>query len=622
MKYQSFKKQKPILGLLKRLKKLAILLRFLLSLKIMILIGISSCSITGYEPAPIIPDAQKRPTNSLDEKSGSGSIQGETIYNNKNQFDRSDLRGIWIQAESISSKEKIDETINRVEAGDLNAVFALVFFNGQTMYESDVAKKHWKVEPNFNPLAYLVSKAHHRGIQVHAWFVMGLVGEGENSPLSENPDWALIGPDGKTTGWLNFTRPDVQQYITELMIEVVEEYGVDGLHFDYLRYPGSEWGFDSYSIDLFGDIYGINLNEMRFNDLPAYSEFEGNPLILPGNAQVLAKFVNGLPAVTLNSYGEGEVILLNWNASKRKTAIGSEIIARSLKRMLKSDENVYVFRSETNIKEYGDGSYENGLTWLSEIGFEPSTVNENEIDQLSPGSVVVLPNIYLMSDQTASQLAIFVNSGGGLIFVDGPTRSIFLPEIQSLTGMNMRGRYYKMDSLMVATKEHPIVPTSDRSQVLEEYRELDENWKSFRKERINQLIHVIYQRIKSEHPQVTISVTVTEDQESADREVLQDWQSWLAGEYIDLLIPRFYVEQVGELDRMIRDWQPVWRDYQVGVPGIKSYYKEDGSKIFKSPHQIIEELKRVESSLDGGFLIFDLDNLTDEQLQSLTEKSK
>ena len=46
------------------------------------------------------------------------------------------------------------------------------------------------------------------------------------------------------TGWLNFTRPDVRRFVGDLMLEAVSRYGVDGVHFDYTRYPGGAWGFD------------------------------------------------------------------------------------------------------------------------------------------------------------------------------------------------------------------------------------------------------------------------------------------------------------------------------------------------------------------------------------------
>ena len=61
--------------------------------------------------------------------------------------------------------------LKRVEAGHFNAIFVNVFVYGQALYHSDLLKKYEEVvEPDFDPLAYLVDEGHRRNIQVHAWW--------------------------------------------------------------------------------------------------------------------------------------------------------------------------------------------------------------------------------------------------------------------------------------------------------------------------------------------------------------------------------------------------------------------------------------------------------------------
>ncbi len=207
------------------------------------------------------------------------------------QVSSPELRGVWVQGRSIATREKIDEVLKQAEAGQFNAIFVDVFDSGRAMYPSRLTDQSDKVEPGFDPLAYLVPEAHRRHIQVQAWFAVGRIGDETGSPiLSRHPDWGLVGPDGGTIAWLNFARPDARQFMSYLMLEVVERYGVDGIHFDYTRYPGPEWGFDAYSITAFAQQYGLDLNQLRYADLPAYGQFEANPLTQPGTAQVLATF--------------------------------------------------------------------------------------------------------------------------------------------------------------------------------------------------------------------------------------------------------------------------------------------------------------------------------------------
>ena len=529
-----------------------------------------------------------------------------------------ELRGVWVQTKSITSPEKVEEVLRRVESGHFNAIFVNVFRAGEVVYDSRFAEKYDRIEPGFDPLALLVPEAHRRNIQVHAWFPAGRVGYQDTAPiLIEHPDWGLVGPDGKKTAWLNFTRPDVRQYISDLMLETVERYGVDGLHFDYTRYPSSEWGFDPYSIEAFTNLYNFDLNQLRYADLPAYGLFEGNPLINPKSAQVLATFANGVPAVTLNRYGEGEVVLINWDAGKRNVAVGSEIIQRSLRRMLDNGGQVFVLLSELTTKEYGQGNFETGMTWLQQLGWKPIEIHEDELTYLTSASVLVLPNVYLISPETGASLADFVQRGGGIIFIDGPTRSIDQKNIKAITGMNSRGRHFNESNLMISKGNHPLIPTSMRSANLKASETWDARWREFRQQGINLLIKNIYTRVKEKYPDIGITVTITSDKEKASQRYLQDWPDWLDGKYIDLLIPRGYVEEARDLNGVLVAWRPELKAHDPIAIGLKAYFSSDQAEDPKPPDQLLAEIKMVRKAGSAGIIIFDLEHMSDEQLKAL-----
>jgi hypothetical protein len=401
-------------------------------------------------------------------------------------------------------------------------------------------------------------------------------------------------------------------------METVEHYGVDGVHFDYTRYPGPEWGFDLYTIREFTDKYGIDLNQLRYSDLPAYGLFEGNPLTDSGLGQVLASFGNGIPAVVINRYGDGESILLNWKANQRTVAAASEIMQQSLQRMADPGEQIYILRSETNADEYGYGSFEQTMEWLAYLGWEPVGTSETEIEYLAAGSALVLPNVYLISGETAAHLADFVYRGGGVIFIDGPTRSIHLEEIRAITGMRSRGFYYKRYMLMTPIATHPLISVSQRDTKLESYQDWDTTWREFRKQGINNLILGIYERVKTKHPDVTVSVTITSDQDEAQDRYLQDWQTWLEDGYVDLLIPRGYVGGIDELHSVLDAWQPVILEYGPKITfGLITYTEQGQSYTTKPPEQLLTEFEMARRAGSNGVMIFDLGRMTDNQLSAL-----
>jgi uncharacterized lipoprotein YddW (UPF0748 family) len=526
-----------------------------------------------------------------------------------------DWRAAWVPAKSITSPQLIDQMLNRAGAAGLNRILVNVFYNGETLFDSSLAPKYPKVSAGFDPLAYLVPKAHDRGIKVDAWFLVGRVAGNDASPIiSAHPDWALVGPDGDTIPWLNFARPDVRQFVLDLMLETVDRYGVDGLHFDYLRYPGPSWGFDPYSIEAFNKAYGLDLNQLRYADLPAYGVFEGNRLTNPTTAQVLASFNDGLPAVTLNRYGEGQVMLLNWDADERFVAADSEIVRRGLRYMLPNGGRVYVFHSNPDSRGY----YEGAVRWMESLGWTPIEASESDLPSLTSPSVLVLSNAYVISPEAADALANYIQKGGQAIFIDGPSSSISLEPIQAITGMRSKAGYFSAYEILIPNGDSPLIPVSQRTSDLSYYRALDDKWMEFRQQSINALIQDVSSQAKKSNPNVLISVTITSDQEKANFTYLQDWQAWLEGGYVDVLIPRCYVDRPDQLLPVLEAWRPVISANQGKFAiGLIAFHENDPSSEVKPAPQLLTEMGIVGMAGSDGFVVFDLSRMSDEQLSAV-----
>ena len=67
--------------------------------------------------------------------------------------------------------------------------------------------------------------------------------------------------------------------------------------------------------------------------------------------------------------------------------------------------------------------------------------------------------------------------------------------------------------------------------------ELPEQWRSFRRAQLTALVVRLRTTAKSVRPAAIVSVAVTSDAESAERDNLQDWRTWAANEFIDALCP-------------------------------------------------------------------------------------
>ncbi len=528
------------------------------------------------------------------------------------------LRGAWVQAQSVLTEEDIEAIVEKAERGGFKQIFVGVFENGTTIYPSAVATQDGEVEIGFDPLAYIVQKAHEKGIQVHAWFEVGRVanGKGESAVIDAHPDWGLVGPEGQTMPWLNFTHPAARAFISDMVMEAVAR-GVDGIHFDYTRYPDSTWGFDEYSITAFNREHDFDLNELRYSALPVYGHFEGNALLQPVTAEVLARFSNGIPAVLLNQYGNGNALILNWNAAERTTAVGTEILNRAIEAFLGQGSQVSILRSETTIAEYGSDSFDATIDWVDSLGLNWAEVSSADVAGLDLTSVLLLPNVYLFSEAEAAQLAAFVSNGGSAIFIDGPTPSMELSDIRAVTGMLPLRNHFEARLQMTASVDHPLLPVSGRSEDIDTARTRNKQWFTFREAGINSLLSDVYEQVKAQHPDVLVSVTITSDQTQAQSDSLQNWQTWLDEGYIDILIPRAYEDTPKQVRATLKDWSSAARKYRRLTYGLIVYVENDGEAVSKSPEQLLEEINVVADSESNGYMIFDLDRLNAAQLNIL-----
>ncbi len=567
-------------------------------------------------PTATLPVATPSPART----SAAAPTAGGQALSDSKQIARNpqELRAAWVHDNSIATPDKIDEMIRRAELGHVNVIVANVFAQGMALYDSKLVSKHPEVQRNFDPLAYLVDQAHQRGIQVHAWFVNGPVEyKGKSNIIDQHPDWAIVGPDGKRMNWLNFERPDVRQFVSDLMWETVTRYGVDGVFFDFTRYPGPEWGFDPYSITAFNSSHEFNLEEMRYQDLPAYGYFEGASLPQAASAQVLATFSNGTPAVATNKYGQGQVILLNWRASGRTVAAESEIMRRTVKQLLKQGGQVRIYRPEGELDDNSSQSLEEMTDWLRDLGWPAQEILPQELSKLDSNSVLVVTYGYDISPEVAGKMADWVSRGGGLIFNDAPSRSMNLAPIRALTGMEGRGKNTEQWTYLVPAGDNPLIPSSKRQADLATAQAHEAQWVEFRKQGVNAVIQGVYQRIKAQYPQVDVSVTVTSNLDTASRRTMQDWHAWLDGGYVDYIVPRGYVEEVDELDVILTAWRPALQQYKRITLGISTFGGKHKQREMKSPSQLLDEIDRAHKAGSYGIMIWNLDYMNDDQLKSL-----
>ena len=178
-------------------------------------------------------------------------------------------RGVWltnIASEAMFSREGIREAVALCQQHGFNTIFAVTWNRGYTLYPSKIMEAEFGVliDPAMagrDPLQELIEEAHAAGIKVFAWFEFGFSSSYEEPDggqlLRKHPHWAAIGADGQLVAkngfqWMNAFDPEVQGFILSLLLEVAENYAVDGIQGDD-RLPAlpSEAGYDSLTVALY-----------------------------------------------------------------------------------------------------------------------------------------------------------------------------------------------------------------------------------------------------------------------------------------------------------------------------------------------------------------------------------
>lgn len=192
----------------------------------------------------------------------------QSIYGCMNPDELQAVRGVWltnVDSEVLNSKENIVEAVSLLDELGFNTIFVVTWNKAMTSYPSKIMKEFTGVEIDTlftgrDPLKELIEEAHKKNMKVIAWFEFGFSSSYQlnGGPLLERkPEWAAKDVNGELVTkngfeWMNGFNPEVQDFLLSLIMEVVENYDIDGIQGDD-RLPAlpSEAGYDEYTVQLY-----------------------------------------------------------------------------------------------------------------------------------------------------------------------------------------------------------------------------------------------------------------------------------------------------------------------------------------------------------------------------------
>ena len=174
-------------------------------------------------------------------------------------------RAVWVSYLEFAEMDFSSESAFRADAAalmdnclslGLNTVIAQVRPFGDALYRSSLFP--WShlctgvqgQDPGFDPLDVLLQEAHTRSISVEAWVNPYRLRSSAAMPpnladgnlANTHPEWVCTVDEGL---YLNPAEPAAADYVVQGVAELVQNYAVDGIHFDDYFYPTTDESIDA-----------------------------------------------------------------------------------------------------------------------------------------------------------------------------------------------------------------------------------------------------------------------------------------------------------------------------------------------------------------------------------------
>jgi len=198
-----------------------------------------------------------------------------------------DVRALWVVRTSLTSPASIATMVSAARDGGFNTLLVQVRGRGDAYYNGGLEPRPSALDsqPGFDPLATTIARAHEAGLKVHAWINVNLVAGVNELPSARehvvyrHPEWLMVpralaadlaGVDPHSPEYLGRlaryvrSQPKVVEglyvspipdaavaYTVSVVRDIVSRYAVDGVHFDYARYPTDDFDYGREALAAF-----------------------------------------------------------------------------------------------------------------------------------------------------------------------------------------------------------------------------------------------------------------------------------------------------------------------------------------------------------------------------------
>jgi len=353
------------------------------------------------------------------------------------QVELSEMRAVWVGYPDLRAlgvtPQSLDKIVATAKSRKMNAIIFHVRPFGDALYPSEIfpwshfvtGEQGKPPENGFDPLAYVIRRAHNAGIQVHAWVnPLRIQSSGGTLPekLSDDNPYVRFRSDGDPANddyvidfvngkYYNPGRESVRNLIIDGVAEIVENYPVDGIHFDDYFYPADDGSFDDSAA------YNDYVNSGGSGSLIAWRTANINSLVSGCYDRVksirpvcvfgispagnIKNCLNMGADVRLWSSGEGYVDYIcpqiYWSFDHDRMPF--ETVLREWREMVSDDIKFYV-----GLALYKSGSDADKGKWLAADDIISSQIQRARQPDVAADGFMLFSYSYLTGEQTANEM--------------------------------------------------------------------------------------------------------------------------------------------------------------------------------------------------------------------------
>ena len=198
-----------------------------------------------------------------------------------------ETRALWVVRFTMTSRQSIVDMVERADLAGINTLLVQVRGRADAFYASGIEPpgESMREGGDFDPLAMTIDLAHARGMAVHAWVNTHLVWGPAARPedprhlVNAHPDWLAVprslarellavdpfdrrfverlvehardNPQSVEGIFTSPSHPAVQDRVRAVWIDLATRYDLDGIHFDYIRFPSADYDYSVGALERF-----------------------------------------------------------------------------------------------------------------------------------------------------------------------------------------------------------------------------------------------------------------------------------------------------------------------------------------------------------------------------------